>query len=96
VNDGLPPGTSGIQTIHLGLEATPFSQWTLQFDYCTFKADKNLSGKKDLGTELDYGIVYRFSGLVTFRGSYNTFIPKYEDPDKQKAHMGNLEANVRF
>jgi len=96
VNDGLPPGTSGIQTIHFGIESTPWSQWTFMFDYFTYKAQKNLSGEKNLGTEFDYAIVYRYSGLVTLRGTYANFIPKTGVTDEEKATMGTLEVDLRF
>lgn len=95
-NDGLLPGTSGLQTIHMGIESTPWSQWTFVFDYYTYKADKNLSGAKELGTEFDYGVVYRYSGLVTLRGTYATFSPKGGNPDQQKGSMATAEVDLRF
>ncbi len=97
-NSGLPSGTSGIQTINFAIDATPWSQWTFSFAYLTFKAQKNLVGKKDLGTEFDYGVEYRFSGLVTMRGSYATFIPKgaFNEVTRTKASMGAFDVDLRF
>ncbi len=95
-NTGLDPGTSGIQTIHFGIESTPWSQWTFLFDYFTYKADRTLSAKKDLGTEFDYAAVYRYSGLVTLRGNYALFNPKGGRTNEQKAHLGSLEVDLRF
>jgi hypothetical protein len=97
-NDGLPPGTSGIQTINFAIDATPWSQWTFSFAYLTFKAQKNLVGNKQLGTEFDYGVEYRYSGLVTMRGSYSTFIPKaaFDPVTKTKASMSTFEVDLRF
>lgn len=97
-NSGLEPGTSGIQTIDFAIDATPWSQWTFSFAYLTFKAQKNLVGKKDLGTEFDYGVEYRFSGLVTMRGGYATFIPKgaFNEVTRTKASMGTFDVDLRF
>jgi hypothetical protein len=97
-NSGLPAGTSGIQTIHFGVDATPWSQWTFSFDYFTYKAQRNLAGNKDLGTEFDYGIEYRYSGLVTARGTYSSFIPKdaFDPVTKTKASMSTFEVDLRF
>jgi len=97
-NSGLPPGTSGIQTINFAIDATPWSQWTFSFAYQIFKAQKNLVGKKDLGTEFDYGVEYRFSGLVTMRGGYSTFAPKgaFDETTRTKASMGTFEVDLRF
>lgn len=98
INDGLPPGTSGIQTIHFGIDATPWSQWTFSFAYFTYKAQKNLVGNKELGTELDFGVEYRYSGLVTLRGGHATFNPKdaFDPVTKTKASMSTFEVDLRF
>lgn len=97
-NDGLPPGTSGIQTVHFGMEATPWSQWTFSLDYYQYKAQKNLTGKKELGTEFDYGFVYRYSGLISVRGSISTFDPgeAFDEALKQKAQASQIELELKF
>ncbi len=107
-NTGLPPGTSGIQSIHFGLESTPWSQWTFSLDYFQYKADKRVSGPKDLGSEFDYAFLYRYSGLVTVRGSYVTFEPgeAFDNPDptsattfvstKTKASRSSIELVLKF
>ncbi len=89
-NSGLPPGISGIQTAHFGVDSTPWSQWTFSFDYYQYKGERSngdltlaetaVTGAtpgegKELGTEFDYGFEYRYSGLVTVRGNINTFTP---------------------
>jgi hypothetical protein len=97
-NSGLEPGTSGLQTIRFGIDATPWSQWTFSFEYLTFKAQRNLVGKKDLGTEFDYGVEYRYSGLVSARAGYSTFIPKgaFNEVSRTNAKMGTFEVDLRF
>jgi hypothetical protein len=101
VNDGLPAGTSGIQTIRFGIESTPWSQWTFLFDYFQFKAQKNLVGPKELGTEFDYGVEYRYSGLVTFRA----FLAQFRAGDaytttpidtRRNATLTSAEVEVKF
>ena len=97
-NDGLPEGTSGIQSVHFGMESTPWSQWTFSLDYYQYKAQKNLSGKKELGTEFDYGFVYRYSGLVSVRGSINVFNPgeAFDEVTRRKAQASNIELELKF
>jgi hypothetical protein len=107
-NTGLPAGASGIQTSHFGMDATPWSQWTFSLDYYQYKADKKLSGQKELGTEFDYGFLYRFSGLVNIRGTYAVFNPgnAFDDPDptltstfvstKRKATRSSVELVLKF
>lgn len=98
VNDGLPLGLSGIQSIRFGIEATPWSKWTFQFDYFQYKAQKALVGPKELGTEFDYGFVYRYSGLVNLRGTMSTFTPgeAFDETTRQKASWSGLEFEIRF
>jgi len=98
INDGLPEGTSGIQTIHFGVEATPWAKWTFTFDYYTYKALKNLLGSKDLGTEFDYGFLFRYSGLVTLKGNLSDFRPgdAFDPTTKQDASFGSLEVDLHF
>ena len=97
-NTGLPTGASGLQTINFAIDSTPWSQWTFSFAYLQFRADKNPGGQRDLGTEFDYGVEYRYSGLVTMRGGYTTFLPKagFDPVNRRKASMGTLEADLRF
>jgi hypothetical protein len=100
-NTGLPIGSSGIQTIHFGVESTPWAQWTFGFDYYLFKASNVESGEKDLGSELDYSISYRYSGLLSFKASMNQFNPgkAFEDslnPTQQKATASFIEAKLHF
>lgn len=97
-NTGIPAGVSGIQSIHFGMEATPWSQWTFSFDYFQYKAQKNPIGKKELGTEFDYAFLYRYSGLVNVRGSTNIFNPgeAFDESTKQKAKQSNIEIEVKF
>lgn len=98
VNDGLPPGTSGIQTIHFGVDSTPWAKWTLTFDYYQYKAQRNLSGGKELGVEFDYGLIYRYSGLVTAKASTSNFTPgdAYDDATKQDASFSSIELSIKF
>jgi hypothetical protein len=97
-NDGLPDGTSGIQSVRFGVEATPWTKWTFLFDYFQFKAQKNLAGKKDLGTEFDYAVVYRYSGLVNIRGTTNMFNPgeAFDQTTQQKAKWSSVEVDLKF
>lgn len=97
-NTGLPPGTSGLQTIHGGVELTPWAAWTFNLDWFQYKARNNISGPKDLGTEIDYGVVYRYSGLVTFKASGGRFNPKagFDEATRQSATFARGEAQIRF
>jgi len=102
-NSGLPAGTSGLKIIKFGIESTPWSPFTLSIYFYQYTASSNLSGTKDLGSEFDYGISYRYSGLVTFRASSNIFTPgdAYEDPsqiidNRKKASMNTFDAEVKF
>jgi hypothetical protein len=99
-NSGLPAGISGIQAIHFGVDATPWSQWTFSVDYFQYKGEKSngdltlaesqqtgfsAGTGKELGTEFDYGFEYRYSGLVTVRGNINIFTPGAAySPDTQQ------------
>lgn len=98
VNDGLPAGTSGIQSIRFGVDATPWAKWTFTFDYYQYKAQKSLAGSKELGTEFDYGVEYRYSGLVTFRAFTSRFSPgeAFDETIQQDASYSAIEADVRF
>lgn len=98
VNDGLPEGISGIQSVHFGIEATPWSQWTFSLDYFQYKGQKALAGKKDLGTEFDYGLVYRHSGLVQVRANTSSFDPgeAFDELTRQKASWSSLEIDLKF
>jgi hypothetical protein len=97
-NSGLPAGTSGIQTIRFGMEATPFPQWTFSLDYYQYKAQNNLVGSKELGTEFDYGVVYRYSGLVTVRAFMAAFSPgdAFPENNRRKAELSSIEINLRY
>jgi hypothetical protein len=98
-NDGLPLGVSGIQSIRFGMESTPITKWTFQFDYYQYKAQKAISGqKKELGTEFDYALLYRFSGLVNAKVTYNTFNPgeAFDELTRQKATWSSAEVEIRF
>jgi len=97
-NDGLPPGTSGIQSWRFGLEFNPWAPWVFTFDYYQYKALKNQSGPKDLGTEFDYGIAYQYSGLVTVKATSNDFIPgkAFDEATSQKANLSSIEIQVKF
>ncbi len=97
-NDGLPAGTSGIQSVRFGVESTPWAPVTFTFDYYQYKAQKNLSGPKELGTEFDYGFIYRYSGLVTVKGSMNTFNPGEAFPllTRKTGNATNVEIEVKF
>ncbi|MFN0118150.1 MAG: alginate export family protein [Elusimicrobiota bacterium] len=97
-NDGLPAGTSGIQTIKFGVDSTPLPKWTFSFDYFQFKAQKNISGPKELGTEFDYGVVYRYSGLVSAHVSYSQFRPgdAYPQSSRQTANFSSVEVLIKF
>ncbi len=106
-NTGLPDGASGIQTIHFGIDATPWSQWTFLFDYYQYKADKSTAGDKELGVEFDYGFLYRFSGLVSVKGMMASFKPGKAfdviDPTtnstistSQNASRSSIELQLKF
>ena len=102
VNDGLPAGMSGIQSIHFGVEATPWAKWTFTFDYYQYKAQRkgetNASAGKELGTEFDYGFIYRYSGLVSVRGATNQFSPgnAFSDDQKQDATLSTIQIDIKF
>ncbi|MCG3205944.1 MAG: hypothetical protein KCHDKBKB_02668 [Elusimicrobia bacterium] len=97
-NDGLPAGISGIQSAHFGMESTPWSQWTFSLDYYQYKGQRNVSGEKELGTEFDYGFVYRYSGLINVRGSINVFNPgeAFDETTRQKAQASHIELELKF
>jgi hypothetical protein len=112
-NSGLPAGVSGIQTVHFGIDSTPWSQWTFSVDYFQYKGQRSngdlalqesaVTGLspgegKELGTEFDYGFEYRYSGLVTVRGSINVFSPgaAFAPDTQQKAQSSNLELSLKF
>ncbi len=101
INTGLPAGTSGIQTIKFGITSTPWAEWTFSVDFFQYKAQKVALGSKDLGSEIDYGIEYRYSGLVTFRAYMASFKPgeafnTTPIETKQSASLTNLEAEIKF
>jgi hypothetical protein len=97
-NDGLPDYTSGIQTGRLGFELTPWAEWTFSIDYYKYKAVNNLAGKKELGTEFDYGFEYRYSGLVTVRAVSSLFSvgEAFNPATKQDAGRTDVELEVKF
>lgn len=105
-NDGLPDGVSGIQTGRFGMELTPWAAWTFTFDYYQYKArSKNSAvsnsvtmGNKELGTELDFGIEYRYSGLVTARIITAGFTTgdAYDEQFRQDARRTDIEVEVKF
>lgn len=103
LNDGLPEGASGIQSIHFGMELTPWAAWTFNFDYFQYRAKKgnsevNQLTNKELGVEFDYSLTYRFSGLVTFKATHNRFNPgdAYEADKQQTAVKNTIEAVIQF
>jgi hypothetical protein len=80
------------------MEATPWSQWTFSLDYYQYKAHKAAVGKKELGTEFDYGVVYRYSGLVQMKANTNVFSPgdAFDENTKQKAKWSSVEVELKF
>jgi hypothetical protein len=80
------------------MEATPFPQWTFSLDYYQYKAQNNLVGSKELGTEFDYGVVYRYSGLVTVRAFMAAFSPgdAFPENNRRKAELSSIEINLRY
>ncbi|MCB4755433.1 MAG: hypothetical protein LHV69_00375 [Elusimicrobia bacterium] len=98
LNDGLPEGTSGIQSIRFGVDSTPLAPLTLTFDYYQFKAQKNIVGKKELGVEFDYGLLYRYSGLVTLKAATCRFKPGEAFPEdfRKTAEFTSLELEIKF
>ncbi len=104
-NTGLPEGLSGIQTIKFGIDSTPWAEWTFSIDFYQFKAQNVIRGSKDLGSEIDYGIEYRYSGLVTFKAYLASFKPGEAfsastvlNPveTKQSANLTTIEAEIKF
>jgi hypothetical protein len=97
-NDGLPDYTSGIQTGRLGVELTPWAEWTFNVDYFQYKAVNNLAGKKELGKEFDYSLEYRYSGLVTVRGTYAAFSAgeAFDQTYKKDGNRSDIEIEVKF
>jgi hypothetical protein len=110
-NSGVPGGISGIQTVHFGIDSTPWSQWTFSLDYFQYKGQKsngaialavpagqNHGEGKELGTEFDYGFEYRFSGLVIVRGNMSVFTPgaAYNPDTAQKAKFSSIEMSLKF
>jgi hypothetical protein len=97
-NDGLPPGASGIQSAHFGVELTPWAAWTFAVDYFQYKALRNISGPKELGTEFDYSLEYRYSGLVTFRAVTSVFTPgkAFDETYRKKAGRSDAEIVIHF
>lgn len=97
-NTGLPAGMSGVQSTRFGLEATPFANWTFTFEYLQYKAQERIVGEKELGKEFDYGFIYRYSGLVTVRGSINKFTPGKAFPPevRQDADRSEIEIEIKF
>ncbi len=80
------------------MEAIPWSQWTFTFDYYQYKAQKALAGKKELGVEFDYGVIYRHSGLVNVRATTSSFDPgeAFEETTQQKASWSSIEIDLKF
>jgi hypothetical protein len=97
-NTGLPGGTSGIQTTHFGMDATPWSKWTFTFDYYQYKAIKNLGGDKELGNEFDFGLIFRYSGLVVVRATTTTFKPgkAFNQDTKQNGKYSEVQLDLKF
>ncbi len=97
-NDGLPAYTSGIRTGRLGLELTPWAEWTFAIDYYQYKAVNNLAGKKELGTEFDISTEYRYSGLVTVRATMAMFSvgEAYDAAFKEDGERTDVEIEVKF
>lgn len=74
---GLPNGASGIKTLGLGLFTVQRVNWTGNLDYYTFDSRVKVPGlnQKGIGAELDLGIVYRYTGYVSFGFGAATFFP---------------------
>lgn len=74
---GLPNGASGIKTLGFGIFTVQKVNWTGNIDYYTFDSRVKVPGsnQKSLGAELDLGVVYRFTGYVTFALGSATFFP---------------------
>jgi hypothetical protein len=74
---GLPNGASGIKTLGFGIFTVQKVNWTGNIDYYTFDSRVKVPGsnQKSLGAELDIGVVYRFTGYVTFALGSATFFP---------------------
>jgi hypothetical protein len=74
---GLPNGASGIKTLGFGLFTVQRINWTGNIDYYTFDSRVKVPGsnQKSLGAELDLGLVYRYTGSVTFSLGSATFFP---------------------
>ncbi|MBI4396888.1 MAG: hypothetical protein HY548_07320 [Elusimicrobia bacterium] len=72
---GLPAGFSGIKTMGFGIFSTQRGFWTGSIDYFIYEARTKPTGQKDLGTELDGEMTYRYTGFVTFNLGAALFFP---------------------
>lgn len=72
---GLPVGYSGIKTLGFGIFSTQKVFWTGALDYFIYEANKKPSGTKDLGSEIDVDVTYRYTGFVTLRLGGALFFP---------------------
>lgn len=74
---GLPNGASGIKTLGFGIFTVQRVNWTGNIDYYTFDSRVKVPGsnEKGIGAELDLGIVYRYTGSVSFGFGAATFFP---------------------
>jgi hypothetical protein len=73
---GLPPGGySGIKTIGLGLFTVRNVLWTGSLDYYVYETRSKPFGLKDLGTEWDAQLTYRYTGFVIFKLGLSYFFP---------------------
>lgn len=72
---GLPGVASGIKTLGFGIFTIQKVNWTGSIDYFTYDSRIKVSGANSLGAELDLGLLYRYTGSVSFDFSAATFFP---------------------
>jgi len=93
---GLPLGASGIKTLGLGLFTVQKIIWTGTLDYYIFDSRTKNNGKNSLGTELDLGLNFRYTGYVTFALGASYFFPGdlYESANRVTRY--SAETHVHF
>jgi hypothetical protein len=94
---GLPAGVSGIKTLGFGIFSTQKVFWTGSLDYYTYESRTSLTGLRDLGSEIDASVTYRYTGFVTFSLGEDLFFPgNVFGANATRVARTTLEAHVHF
>ena len=73
--NGLPDGVSGLNIISFGIDF-PYKKLLLSVDFMKFRAAQNTSGGSlQIGSEIDFNIIYPMSEYLSLKAVYATFTP---------------------